>query len=517
MAAMVGSGDTVETVKSPGTLVISAYAPCPDVTRVVTPDFRRPGKSRILFIDLGCGRNRLGGSALAQVYGQVGDRCPDVDDPNLLKRAFRAVQALIAKGFVLSGHDRSDGGLLVTLLEMAFSGNCGLDVSAECDDPLSFLFSEELGLAVEYLPKDERTIASLLGKARVPFQILGRTTAARRIRVRAGGRVVLSEDMRVLRQVWEETSHRLERLQANPKCVLEEKRTIFDRPGPSFRLSFRPDVPSPVPSRKRRKPAVAIIREEGSNSDREMASAFHMAGFDAWDVTMTDFLDGKVELDRFRGMAFVGGFSYADVLDSAKGWAGVIRFNRNITDEFRRFYDRNDTFSLGVCNGCQLMALLGWVPWDGTEDEKRMRFIRNLSGRFESRFATVRIFRSPSIMLKGMAGSTLGIWVAHGEGRAYFPDRDILQVVKTRNLAPVRYVDDRGKVTMQYPFNPNGSVEGIAAVCSPDGRHLAIMPHPERTFLKWQWGFMPEKWKEDLTSSPWHQMFINARKWCEKT
>ncbi len=514
MAAKVGSGETGETVKSPGTLMISAYAPCPDITKVVTPDIKRPGKSRLLFIDLGGGRDRLGGSALAQVYGQVGDQSPDVTDPKLLQRAFRAVQGLIAQGLILSGHDRSDGGLITTLLEMAFSGNCGLEVSVGSEDPLPCLFSEELGLIIEYLPKDERTITSRLKKSKVPWRILGRTTTAKRIKVKAGGRIVLSEDMRVLREAWEETSHRLERLQANPKCVNEEKRTIFDRPGPSFNLTFRPEPASPALLRKKKKPAVAVIREEGSNSDREMASAFHQAGFDAWDVTMTDFLEEKVDLDRFRGMAFVGGFSYADVLDSAKGWAGVIRFNKGIFEQFRRFYERTDTFSLGVCNGCQLMALLGWVPWAGIEDRHQPRFIQNLSGRFESRFATVRIFQSSSVMLKGMAGSTLGIWVAHGEGRAYFPDRKILHGMESRNLAPVRYVDDRGKVTMQYPFNPNGSASGIAAVCSPDGRHLAIMPHPERTFLKWQWGFMPEEWKKNLKSSPWARMFQNAREWC---
>lgn len=517
MAAKVGAGETAETVKSPGTLVISAYAPCPDIRKVITPDIKRPGKSRLLLIDLGNGRNRLGGSALAQVYGQVGDRSPDVDDPKLLKRAFRAVQRLIAQGVILAGHDRSDGGLVTALLEMAFSGNCGLDISAGSEDPLPFLFSEELGLIVECLPKDERTIISRLKDAKVPCRILGQTTRAKRIKVKIGGRIVLSEDMRVLRETWEETSHRLERFQANPKCVIEEKRNIFDRPGPSYKITFTPKAASPPLFRKKKKPAVAVIREEGSNSDREMASAFHLAGFDAWDVTMTDFLDEKVDLDRFRGMAFVGGFSYADVLDSAKGWAGVIRFNRGIFEQFRRFYERTDTFSLGVCNGCQLMALLGWVPWTGIEDRNQPRFIQNLSGRFESRFATVRIFPSPSILLKGMAGSTLGIWVAHGEGRAYFPDRKILKSVESRSLAPVRYVDDRGKVTMQYPFNPNGSASGIAAVCSPDGRHLAIMPHPERTFLKWQWGFMPEEWKKNLKASPWLQMFQIAREWCDRT
>ncbi|MGE5664725.1 MAG: phosphoribosylformylglycinamidine synthase subunit PurQ, partial [Deltaproteobacteria bacterium] len=288
-----------------------------------------------------------------------------------------------------------------------------------------------------------------------------------------------------------------------------------DRPGPSLKLSF---TPSPAPAavlRRRNKPAVAVVREEGSNSDREMTSAFHQAGFEAWDVTMTDFLEGAVDLARFRGVAFPGGFSYADVLDSAKGWAGVIRYNRGVFEKFRNFYERPDTFSLGVCNGCQLMALLGWIPWPGTPDRDQPRFIHNLSGRFESRFSTVRIYPSPAIMLRGMAGSTLGIWVAHGEGRAYFPKKGILRKVESLSLAPVRYVDDRRRPTMQYPFNPNGSVNAIAALCSPDGRHLAIMPHPERTFLTWQWPWMPEEWRRTLKASPWLRIFLNAREWCE--
>jgi phosphoribosylformylglycinamidine synthase len=371
-------------------------------------------------------------------------------------------------------------------------------------------------MVIEYLPKDEKNLLSRLQKARLPFRVLGATTVGKRIKVKAGGRIVLGENMRTLRSIWEETSHRLERLQANPGCVAQEKRNIHDRPGPSYKLSFTPEAASPAVLRKRSKPAVAVVREEGSNSDREMASAFHQAGFTVWDVTMTDFLEGKVDLDRFRGMAFVGGFSYADVLDSAKGWAGVIRFNRSVFEPFQRFYDRADTFSLGVCNGCQLMALLGWIPWAGIEDRRQPRFIHNLSGRFESRFSAVRIFPSPSILLKGMAGSTLGIWVAHGEGRAFFPDRKLLKKVESLSLAPVRYVDDRREVTMRYPFNPNGSANGIAALCSPDGRHLAIMPHPERTFLTWQWAWMPEEWKRSLKASPWLKLFLNAREWCEK-
>jgi phosphoribosylformylglycinamidine synthase len=399
---------------------------------------------------------------------------------------------------------------------MAFSGNCGLEIHDEAAAEIPFLFSEEPGLVIEYLPANEKRIRARLKKENVPHRVIGGTTTGKRIRVRIGGKRVLDEDMRVLRGIWEETSHQMEKLQANPVCASEEKKNIYDRPGPSYKVSFRPLTASPA-LMKKRKHRVAILREEGSNGDREMSSAFYQAGFDVWDVTMTDLLEGTVRLDDFRGVAFVGGFSYADVLDSAKGWAGVIKFNGIVFEQFRRFYDRPDTFSLGVCNGCQLMALLGWVPWKGIEDKHQPRFIHNLSGRFESRFSTVRIFPSPSVMLKGMEGSTLGIWVAHGEGRALFPKKEVLKKVESRSLAPVRYVDDRGATTMKYPFNPNGSANGIAALCSPDGRHLAIMPHPERTFLKWQWAWMPGELRKKIKASPWLKMFLNARQWCEST
>ena len=267
-------------------------------------------------------------------------------------------------------------------------------------------------------------------------------------------------------------------------------------------------------SRASKLPKIAIMREEGSNGDREMTSAFYQAGFEVWDITMTDLLEVRANLEDFRGIAFVGGFSYADVLDSAKGWAGVIRFNKRLYEQFHRFYERPDTFSLGVCNGCQLMALLGWVPWKGIPDKIQPRYIQNKSGRFESRFSTVHILPSPSIMLRGMEGSTLGVWVAHGEGRLYFPEKDMLQEVIEKNLVPIRFVDDNGEITETYPFNPNGSPLGITALCSPDGRHLAMMPHPERTFLKWQWPYMPEDWKKTLKASPWLKMFQNAREWC---
>jgi phosphoribosylformylglycinamidine synthase len=246
-----------------------------------------------------------------------------------------------------------------------------------------------------------------------------------------------------------------------------------------------------------------------------MTSAFFAAGFEPWDVTMSDLLRGAATLDAFRGLVFVGGFSYADVLDSAKGWAGIIRFHDRLREMFDAFYRRPDTFSLGVCNGCQLMALLGWIPWAGIPDTRQPRFIRNGSGRFESRWVAMKIVESPAIMFRGMENSIAGIWVAHGEGRLYCPDSGILDEAIEKKLVPCYFVNDDGEPTEDYPFNPNGSTRGATAFCSPDGRHLALMPHPERAFLKWQWGWMPEPWKHSLQASPWLTMFQNARAWCE--
>jgi phosphoribosylformylglycinamidine synthase len=522
MAARVTKPDgTIEIVKSPGTLVISAYVSCPDITKTVTPDLKAPGRGKLLFIDLARGKNRVGGSAIAQVFNQVGSESPDIDDPELLKHAFNAVQKLIKKGLVLSGHDRSDGGLITTLLEMAFAGNCGIEVNLPSEithgkDPISVLFSEEAGLVIEYLPENESAICHVLNRAAVPNWVIGNSSVDKRIKASISWKNVLDEDMRVLRDVWEETSHQLDLLQRNPGNILEERKNIYDRKGPSFVIPFNPKPTTPTVLQRTDKLRVAVIREEGSNGDREMISAFYLAGFETWDVTMTDLLEGRVTLNQFRGVVFVGGFSYADVLDSAKGWAASIRFNKKVWDQFEQFYFRHDTFSLGVCNGCQLMALLGWVPWRGISDELQPRFIHNHSGRFESRFSTVKILKSPSIMLRGMDSAVLGIWVAHGEGLAHFPDKKIFDETEY-GLAPIRYVDDDGTITEAYPFNPNGSPAGIAGLCSPDGRHLAMMPHPERTVLTWQWGWMPEDLKKSLSASPWLRMFQNARVWCEQS
>ncbi|HQP43543.1 MAG TPA: phosphoribosylformylglycinamidine synthase [Thermoanaerobaculales bacterium] len=517
MAALAPDG---EVVKAPGSLVVSAYVGCPDITATVTPDLKLPGCGVLLWVDLGGGRRRLGGSALAQVFGQVGEEPPDVDDSGLLARAFAAVQELIAGGLVSAGHDRSDGGLVTTLLEMAFAGDCGIEVDLRTEpagaDPIAVLFAEELGLVLEVDPGDlDEALAAFAGRD-VPCVAIGRTLAAPVIRIGVAGELVLEEQMRELRGLWEATSFELDRLQADPVCVAEERAGLRHRRPPAYALSFTPAATPPAVLRRRRKLPVAILREEGSNGDREMAAAFHLAGFEPWDVTMSDLLAGRVTLERFRGLAAVGGFSYADVLDSAKGWAGVIRFNDGLRGQFDAFHERPDTFSLGVCNGCQLFALLGWLPWRGLPDTAQPRFIQNASGRFESRFATVTILDSPAVMLRGMAGSTLGIWVQHGEGRACFPEQAVLERVLADHLAPIRFADDGGAPTEAYPLNPNGSPHGIAALTSPDGRHLALMPHPERTFLTWQWGWMPRDWQRTLAASPWLKLFQNAREWCER-
>ena len=514
LAPAPSGGD--ETVKSPGSLVLSAYATCPDVRKVVTPDLKRPDTGRLLLVDLSMGRHRLGASGLAQVYGQVGDEVPDLADARLLGRAFDVVQELLDVGLVTAGHDRSDGGLLTTILEMAFAGNCGVDVALEGDpaSAIPLLFAEELGLVLEAAEADAERVMRAFHEAEVPCVVIGRGTPKPRARVTVGGTVVLDQDVRDLRDLWEATSFELDRLQADADCVRQEREGLRHRSAPPFRLTFDPAPTAPALLARESKPLVAIIREEGSNSDRELASAFHLAGFEAWDVMMSDLREGRVTLERFRGLAFVGGFSYADVLDSAKGWAGVIRFNDGLRRQFDAFYQRPDTFTLGVCNGCQLHALLGWLPWRGIADHLQPRFVQNASGRFESRFTTLTVKPSPSIMLRGMEGSTLGIWLAHGEGRAFFPDPKVLERVEREGLAPLRFVDDHNRVTEAYPFNPNGSARGIAALCSPDGRHLALMPHPERSFLPWQWGWLPEAWW-GLEVSPWLRLFQNARDWCD--
>ncbi len=509
MAARVDN----DLVKSPRQLVISLYAAMDDIRKKLTPDIKEVD-SVLLLVDLAAGKQRLGGSALAQCHGVIGKDCPDLEDPALLKRVFLAVQELIAEELVLAGHDRSDGGLITTLLEMTFAGNCGLQLALQGQDSLmAAMFAEELGLVLECRWQQLAEVKRRLNATGAAISVLGTSTAKKAISITYNGQVALDESMALLRQWWEETGYQLELLQADPACVEAERLHSFDRSGPSYRLSFTPQPTAAAALSAQDKPKVAILRDEGSNSDREMSAAFYSAGFAPWDVTMTDLLAGRVELGGFRGIAAVGGFSYADVPDSAKGWAATILFNEELQAQFQAFYERPDTFTLGVCNGCQLFALLGWVPWQGLGAKAQPRFVHNRSGRFESRWSTVRVQPSPAVMLQGMEGLIFGIHVDHGEGRLLFPDSLVHERVCLEKLAPLVYVDDRGRATEDYPFNPNGSVDGIAGLCSPDGRHLALMPHPERCFLPWQAHWLPQELRH-LAVSPWLRMFQNAYHWC---
>ncbi len=519
MAAIAMAPDgTACTVKAPGNLVITAYAPMDDITKKVTPDLKQPG-AHLLFIDLSGGKARLGGSALLQVFQQIGDEAPDMEDAYLLSRAFRTVQQLVEQGLVSAVHDRSDGGLLVTVLEMAFAGNVGLNLRIDSDQGLlATLFNQELGLVIEC--NDLETVGSLLRSNHIPYQYLGTVgdyggQVSLMYRDSMGNKwPVLNKPMIDLRFVWEATSAVLDQRQANPDCVAEEsinnRRLVTPLP---YRLSFTPRASSPRYN-VGKQPKVAVIREQGTNGDEEMRAVLLKVGFEVWDVTMSDLLKQLITLEPFQGVVFPGGFSFKDVLGAAKGWAGVICYNDVVKKQFEDFYQRTDTFSFGVCNGCQLLARLGWVPWPGIASQLQPCFVRNTSERFESRWSAVRIESSPAIMLKGMEGSVLGVWVAHGEGRLYTKDKSLLQDIIAKQLAPLRFVDPDGQVTEVYPFNPNGSPSGITALCSEDGRHLAMMPHPERVFLKWQWPWMPPEWQDTLEASPWLRLFQNAYEWC---
>ncbi|XP_070552219.1 phosphoribosylformylglycinamidine synthase-like [Ptychodera flava] len=533
MAARVGT----DTVKAPGTLVVSVYVGCPDITATVTPDLKCPGgEGRLLWVDLGNGKHRLGGTAIAQCYSQLGDVSPDLDDPQMLVNAFNTTQQLLADKLITAGHDVSDGGLITCILEMAFAGNYGVDVTLTTGSSgvstIDLLFAEELGLLLEVEAANVESVCQRYQDSGVPCHVIGHSRGEGsngKVKVSVDEKCVLDSDMTKMRDIWEETSFRLERLQANPQSVVVEETNLANRTAPPYKMSFDPDVKPDILSHVdgKPKPKIAVIREEGSNGDREMVASFHMAGFEVWDVNMQDLCTGRVTLDGFRGVVFVGGFSYADVCESARGWAAAILFNPTVRAQFDAFRARKDTFSLGVCNGCQLMGLLGWVAPDnsdivqGNADDSAhasqgVFLTHNKSERFESRFVTVSIQSSPAIMLKGMEGSTLGIWIAHGEGYMKFASDNIQQSIEENNLAPIRYVDDEGQTTMQYPLNPNGSPNGMAALCSPDGRHLAMMPHPERCTLTWQWPWMPQEWRKSGKASPWLRMFQNACAWCHE-
>ena len=375
-----------------------------------------------------------------QVYKQIGETPPDVERPELLAAAFAATQALLKAGTLRAGHDLSDGGLLTAALEMAFSGDrsLSLDVPAAGASPLAPLFAEEVGLLLEVAPADEAAVLAAYAAAGVPCARVGSTKPrGTPVEVSVGGAELLRAGVSELRDAWESGSFELEKLQCAPACVAQEQAGLAKRHAPQWSLSFTP-APTALPANDKR-PRVAVLRQEGTNGDREMAAALHAAGCAPWDVSMSDLAGGAVALDAFRGVIFCGGFSYADVLDSAKGWAATIKFDERLSAQFEAFRNRPDAFSLGVCNGCQLMALLGWVPGgEPIPEAEQPRFVHNSSGRFESRWSAVKVAPSPAVLLQGMEGSSLGVWVAHGEGRAHFPRDDSLQAVLKGSQAPLR-------------------------------------------------------------------------------
>ncbi|MDE2349118.1 MAG: phosphoribosylformylglycinamidine synthase [Gammaproteobacteria bacterium] len=510
MRTVWNDADGEHRVLAPISLIVSAFAPVRDVRRTLTPELDLRAPSRLLLIDLGRGRDRLGGSCWAQVFGRGGGAPADLDDPDLLARFAAAVIEIKERGLALAYHDRSDGGALVTLVEMAFASRCGLDLDfGAVADPVAACFAEEPG-AVLQIPAErlEETLA-VLGRHGLAdcARDLGRPVAGDAISVRAGGSHCVESRM-ALHRVWSEVSFRMQELRDNPECAREEYDRLLDAgdPGLSARLVFDPaeDIAAPYIQRGVR-PAVAVLREQGVNSQTEMAAVLTRAGFDAYDVHMTDILRGITPLTGFRGLIACGGFSFGDVLGAGEGWAKSILFNERARDDFAAFFGRPETFTLGVCNGCQMLSALrelvpGAAHWP--------RFTRNRSEQYEARLALVRIAESPSVLMRGMAGSVLPIVVAHGEGRAEFAADAAEAGLRAAGLATLRYVDNRGAATMRYPFNPNGSPGGLAGVCNADGRVTALMPHPERVFRSVQNSWAPREWRED---GGWMRLFRNAR------
>jgi phosphoribosylformylglycinamidine synthase len=507
-------GGEPRSVVSPVSLVVSAFAPCDDVRGTWTPWLRTDrGETALVLVDLAPGRARLGGSILAQVFGQSGNEAPDLDDPARIVSLFAALAELRARSLVLAYHDRSDGGLFVTLAEMAFAGRTGLDVDlapilgSSSDPPgvLGALFNEELGVVLQVAAADRDAVLEALARHGLRGVVLGAPVPGGTVRLRCGEAVLFAESRAALHRLWSDTTYRMQSLRDNPACAQEEHDRILDDddPGLSPVLTFDPaeDVAAPFVATGAR-PRIAILREQGVNGQVEMAAAFDRAGFEAVDVHMSDVLSGRASLAGFAGFAACGGFSYGDVLGGGEGWAKSILMNSRARDEFQAFFARPDSFALGVCNGCQMMsALRELVP--GAESWPR--FVKNRSEQFEARLALVEIPKSPSLFFEGMAGSRIPVATAHGEGRALF-GRD---QSPEGAIVAMRFVDHRGAPAERYPDNVNGSPLGIAGVTTRDGRFTILMPHPERVFRSVQMSWHPDGWGED---SPWMRLFRNARR-----
>ena len=537
-------------VTAPLSLIISAFAPVTDIRQSLTPQLRTDvGASTLLLIDLGRGKNRLGGSILAQVFSQTGQAPADVDDASDLKAFWNAIQELGREGRLLAYHDRSDGGLFATAVEMAFAGHVGVtlelpleksqiaDSKSQTASVFSPLFAEELGAVLQVRDADLEAVLGTLGRHGIDLLAtrVGRLNGDFAFRVTQGGKTLFDESLVTLRDIWSEVTRRMAGLRDNPACAEQEHKLRLDRenPGITPKVNFTfgevtsdgwhvtssaSGVTSPETGHSSRathhahggaRPPVAILREQGVNGEVEMAAAFTRAGFKAVDVHMTDILSGRVSLRDFRGFVACGGFSYGDVLGAGEGWAKSILFNPRARDEFSAFFARSDTFALGVCNGCQMMSNLhSIIPGaDGWP-----RFVQNQSERFEARVASLRIEKSPSILFRGMEGSVLPIAVAHGEGFTEFPSRELADTFSRSGLVAARYVDNHHRPTEHYPLNPNGSPHGTTAITTRDGRVTILMPHPERVFRVVQQSYVPPAWRGQ-EDAPWMRLFRNARTW----
>jgi phosphoribosylformylglycinamidine synthase len=513
-------GDKRRSNIAPLSLIISAFAPVQDIRRTVTPQLcTDAGDTDLLLIDLGRGRNRMGGSALAQVYREIGAVAPDLDNAADLKNFFALIQQLNSAGLLLAYHDRSDGGLLVTVTEMAFAGHCGVNVQMEellssDQDAVRVLFSEEAGAVIQIRHVQQTAVLQMIEQHGLSdcTRMVGTLNSRDELRILHGGKLLFEASRVSLQRLWAQTSYEIQAMRDNPACAREEFDTLLDAgdPGLHARLSFdvNADITAPYVNLGVR-PKVAVLREQGVNGQVEMAAAFDRARFDAVDVHMTDVLSGRIKLDQFNALVACGGFSYGDVLGAGGGWAKSILHNERLRAEFLRFFERETTLTLGVCNGCQMVSLLkdlipGASAWP--------RFVRNRSEQFEARTTLVQAADSNSVFFAGMTGSVFPIAVAHGEGQAEFRSTADLQTLQAAGGLALRYVDNRGESTEHYPQNPNGSPLGIAGLCSADGRATIMMPHPERVFRAVQNSWRPQDWQED---APTLRLFRNARVWLD--
>ena len=500
-------------VVSPLSLVISAFAPVPDVRLAVTPQLETEhSDTKLMLIDLGSQKERMGGSIYMQTHSEIGDLSPDLDDPKMLVTFFKEIQKYHKEQAILAYHDRSDGGVITTLAEMSFASNVGLTIFADTEKIENFLFNEELGAVIQVRKEDSLDIVSNLNSKGLRTLEIAKINATNTVDILCHGKSIFSSSVRDLRGVWSEVSYRMASERDNPACALEEFHKLSsdgDR-GLLVDTSFdaSDDIVAPLIAMEAR-PSVAILREQGVNSQVEMAAAFDQAGFNCVDIHMSDLLSRRSNLSDYQGLVACGGFSYGDVLGAGEGWAKTILFNSYLREEFESFFNKPETFSLGICNGCQMLsALKDLIPGA----EYWPKFVQNKSEQFEARFSLVAVESSPSVLLKDMEGSFMPIAVSHGEGRASFENEQDFQNLKDNKQDAIRFVDNEKKIAKSYPYNPNGSPEGLTGLCSLDGRATIMMPHPERVFRNVTNSWRP---KNSGVYSGWMRLFRNARLFVE--